>query len=143
REWSYIAESDGEELARAGFLSQEPPADAPVEIYLFGLSVDWANPLAVDAARKLLVTALPAVSKVGAPVDARTNPEVHPDFEQRRALFDSAGMGIFQEKQGHTWRAGATVMPPRSDRLSFRSYAEMPRHEFLAVLSRGPAGTLD
>lgn len=143
REWSFIAESGGEELARAGFLSQIPPADAPVEIYLFGLSVDWQNPLAVEAAHQLLVTALPAVSRVGAPVDARTNPEVHPDFDQRRALFQAAGMGLFQEKQGHTWRAGATAMPARSGRLSFRNYADIPRHEFLAVLSRGPAGTLD
>jgi len=60
-----------------------------------------------------------------------------------RALFEAAGMGLFQEKQGHTWRAGEMAMPHRSERLSFRSYAEMPRHEFLAVLSRGPAGTLD
>src|SRR3954451_11344502 len=36
REWSFIAESNGDELARAGFLSQDPPADAPIEIYLFG-----------------------------------------------------------------------------------------------------------
>jgi len=143
REWSFIAESNGEELARAGFLSQDPPADAPIEIYLFGLSVEWDNPLAVDAARQLLATALPAVSKVGAPVDARTNPAVHPDHKERRALFEAAGMGLFQEKQGHVWQAGTTGMPSPSSRLSFRSYAEMPRHEFLAVLSLGPAGTLD
>jgi ribosomal protein S18 acetylase RimI-like enzyme len=142
-EWSFIAESDGEVLARAGFLSQEPPADAPVEIYLFGLWVEWDKPLAVSAAVQMLKTALPVVASVGAPVDARTNPAVHPDYEQRRALFDAAGMGIFQEKQGHYWQAGATAMPLPSSRLSFRAYAELPRHEFLATLSLGPAGTLD
>jgi ribosomal protein S18 acetylase RimI-like enzyme len=142
-EWCFIAESDGEEVARAGFLSQEPPADAPIEIYLFGLDVRWNRPQAVDAARRLLETALPAVASVGAPVDARTNPAVHDDYEQRRDLFDSAGMGLFQEKQGHYWQAGAAPMAARSSRLSFRPYADIPRHEFLAVLSQGPAGTLD
>jgi ribosomal protein S18 acetylase RimI-like enzyme len=142
-EWSFIAESDGEVLARAGFLSQEPPADAPVEIYLFGLSVEWDRPSAFEAARKLLLTALPTVAKVGAPVDARTNPAVHADYEQRRALFESAGMGLFQEKQGHLWKSGASPFVHRSTQLTFRSYAELPRHEFLAVLSLGPAGTLD
>ena len=142
-EWAFIAESGGEELARAGFVSQEPPADAPVEVYLFGLSVDWDRPLAVEAARELLVKALPAVAKVGAPVDARTNPAVHTDYEERRALFDAAGMGLFQEKQGHYWQAGAGAMPLASGRLTFKTYADLPRHEFLAVLSLGPAGTLD
>jgi len=142
-EWSFIAESGGELLARAGFLSQDPPADAPVEIYLFGLWVQWDKPLAVTAAVEMLKTALPIVAKVGAPVDARTNPAVHDDFEQRRALFESAGMGLFQEKQGHTWQADANDRPIRSPLLTFHSYAELPRHEFLAVLSRGPAGTLD
>ena len=130
-------------LARAGFLSQEPPADAPVEIYLFGLAVDWDRPQAVEAAQRLLDTALPAVAAVGAPVDARTNPDVHDDYEQRLALFVSAGMGLFQEKQGHYWQAAEAPMPVRSGRLTFRPYAEMPRHEFLAVLSQGPAGTFD
>ena len=92
---------------------------------------------------ELLETALPVVAGVGAPVDARTNPDVHDDYEQRRALFESAGMGLFQEKQGHYWQASAAPMPVRSGRLTFRAYNEIPRHEFLAVLSQGPAGTLD
>jgi ribosomal protein S18 acetylase RimI-like enzyme len=142
-EWAFIAESGGEELARAGFVSQEPPAGAPIEVYLFGLSVDWDRPLAVEAARELLTKALPAVAYVGAPVDARTNPAVHSDYEERRALFDAAGMGLFQEKQGHYWQAGVGAMPLASGRLTFKSYADLPRHEFLAVLSLGPAGTLD
>jgi ribosomal protein S18 acetylase RimI-like enzyme len=142
-EWCFVAESNGEELARAGFLSQDPPADAPIEIYLFGLTVEWERTLAVEAARQLLDTALPVIAGVGAPVDARTNPAVHDDYEQRRDLFESAGMGLFQEKQGHFWQSGATPMPVRSGRLTFRSYGELPRHEFLAVLSQGPAGTLD
>ena len=142
-EWCFIAESAGAPLARAGFLSQDPPDDAPVEVYLFGLSVDWSTPYAVDAARDLLTAALPKVAALGAPVDARTNPEAHDDYEQRRALFDSAGMGLFQEKQGQYWQLGAAPTPTRSKRLTFRAYGDMPRHEFLAVLSRGPSGTLD
>lgn len=142
-EWCFVAGVGGEDVARVGFLGEAPPADAPMEIYLFGLEVDWQRPASVDAAGDMLRRALPAVAGVGLPVDARTNPAVHPDVEQRRALFEGAGFGLFQEKQGHSWQAGVGPLPERSSRLAFRSLAELPRHEFLAVLSRGPAGTLD
>ncbi len=143
-DWCFLATVDGEVAARAGVLGAEPPGDAPMEMYVFGLTVDWERAVAVEAARDLLRTMLPAVATPGGPpIDARTNPEVHPDYEQRRALFDRIGLELFQEKQGHFWQADVGPAPVRSERLTFRSLAEVPRHEFLAVLSGGPAGTLD
>jgi len=141
-EWCFVAEAGGEIVSRVGVFGAEPPPGVPMELYLFGLTVDWERPESVRAAGALLATALPTVAwRGGPPIDARTNPEVHSDFERRRELFEMAGLQLFQEKQGHYWRSGDA--PERSDRLTFRSLAEIPRHEFLAVLSRGPAGTLD
>ncbi|HUG48826.1 MAG TPA: GNAT family N-acetyltransferase [Candidatus Limnocylindria bacterium] len=111
-------------------------------MYLFGLALDWQRPGARDAALAALRHALPLAAKFGPPIDARVNPEVHVDFEPRRALLEEAGLLLFQEKAGHYWQA-STSPPRRSARLRFRSLREAGRDEFLTVLARGPAATLD
>lgn len=141
-DWCFVASADGEPVARVGFALDEPPANAPMELYLFGLGVDWGRPVSRDAALAMLRQALPVVSGVGPPVDARVNPEVHPDFEARRSLLEEAGFAIFQEKAGYLWSAG-TPLPETSGRLTFRSLREVGRDRFIEVLSRGPADTLD
>ncbi|CAN5583348.1 hypothetical protein BH23CHL6_BH23CHL6_00410 [soil metagenome] len=141
-EWCFLALIDGRPIARACFALDEPPAAAPIEMYLFGLALDWQRAGAAEAAKALLEQALPDMSAVGPPIDVRVNPEVHPDSESRRRLLESAGLGLFQEKAGYVWQAGIAGIA-RSDRLRFRSLEAVGRDEFIAVMARGPAGTLD
>ncbi len=137
----FVARVDGDPVTRVAFGLDEPPANAPMEMYLFGLAVDWGRPVSRRAALAMLREALPAVSGGGPPIDARVNPEVHSDFEGRRSLLEEAGFAIFQEKEGYFWEG--TRLPERSDRLTFRSLREVGRDAFIEVLSRGPADTLD
>lgn len=141
-EWLFVAVADGQRVARAAYYVDEPPSNAPMEMYLFGLSLDWARAGARDAALELLQRSLPSVAAVGPPVDARVNRETHPDFEARRSLLEEAGFGLFQEKESYVWRAGGP-MPARSTRLTFKSLPEVGRDQFIHVMALGPAGTLD
>jgi ribosomal protein S18 acetylase RimI-like enzyme len=141
-DWCFVALLDGEPVARACFAADEPPAQAPTEMYLFGLALDWQREGSRDAARVLLAQALPVIARIGPPIDARVNQEVHADADERRSLLENAGFGLFQEKTGYYWQSG-DVLPVGSGRLTFRSLEEAGRDEFVAVLARGPAGTLD
>lgn len=141
-EWVFMALAQGEPIARVGYSVDEPPANAPTEMYLFGLALDWDRPGARDAALEMLRQSLPSVARVGPPVDARVNREVHPDFEARRRLLEDAGLALFQEKEGYVWQAGGDP-PRRSTRLAFRTLRDVGRDAFIQVLARGPAGTLD
>lgn len=141
-DWAYVALVDGEPVARVAFALDEPPANAPLEMYLFGLALDWNRHGARDAALTMLDEALPAVAAGRPPIDARVNPEVHPDYEPRRALLEEAGFRLFQEKAGYAWHAGEKL-PARSSRLTFRTLREVGQDAFIEVLSLGPAGTLD
>ncbi|HSH21975.1 MAG TPA: hypothetical protein VK992_05150 [Candidatus Caenarcaniphilales bacterium] len=139
-DWCFLAMSDGEPVARVCFAADERAAGdtPPSEMYLFGLALDWQSDAAREAARALLDHALPLVAVVGPPIDARVNPEVHADADERRALYEVTGFGLFQEKEGYFWQAGERPAP-RSSRLRFRSLSEVGRDEFIAALARGPA----
>jgi ribosomal protein S18 acetylase RimI-like enzyme len=141
-DWCFLVAVDSLVVARVAFAFDEPPANAPLELYLFGLSLEWERLLARDAALAMLKQALPVLSAVGPPIDARVNREVHADFAKHRQLLEDAGFGLFQEKEGFFCEAGA-VPVRRSRRLRFRSLSEVGRDEFISILARGPADTLD
>jgi ribosomal protein S18 acetylase RimI-like enzyme len=76
-------------------------------------------------------------------VDAYANPVLTPHADQRRAVFEAAGMPLLQEKLGFEWRADGppAARPPR--RLTFRAAAEVGDDVLTAVMDRTTQGTLD
>jgi RimJ/RimL family protein N-acetyltransferase len=140
--WCFVAVADGRFVARAAFATDEPGRTA-LERFMFGLTLDWRDPAAVSGAAELLARALPAIAaQPGAPIDARVNAELHDDTVDRRRLLSNAGFSLFQEKDGHVWRAGGPP-PDASQRLAFRTLATVGRDAFVKILARGPQSTLD
>lgn len=142
-EWLYLALADGRRLARAIFSADEAPPTPPMEMFLSGLALDWADRAARGAATKMLEVALPLVGRVGPSIDSRINAEVHADVDTRRTLLESVGFGLFQEKAGYYWQRTAALPAPRVSRLRFRSLRDVDRETFIDVLAEGPRDTLD
>jgi ribosomal protein S18 acetylase RimI-like enzyme len=112
------------------------------ELSVFGLRLPWdddylkVGQALLEAARRTRTTSFPEL------IEARINRDVHDHEAERRRLFESWGLGLFQEKQGFRWEAGeGPVAVP--GRLRFRSIAECGRDRYAAVMARGGAGTLD
>jgi len=121
-QWCWLATRRGRVLARVGFRVVEdpddpPPASAfepellaaawrrvPYTVGLFGLAYA-PGPDGLAAAEELIRTAVGAAVERGTVVEARTNPEAHPDAAARVELLGQAGFGLFQEKQGYAWAA--------------------------------------
>jgi GNAT superfamily N-acetyltransferase len=117
------------------FLGELPPE----ELYLSELSWvgDWRA-----AGRRLIIDALGELDGVPDRLQVRTNPELHPEFEQRVALFESLGMELFQEKEGFTWNDDGrpTDVPGR---LEFVSIADTGANRFRDVIAAVGEATLD
>lgn len=128
-------------LGRAALLADDPTS--PMEAWLTAL---WVTPdPTVDAgavARALVDGLVAAAQDLPVPIDARVNPEHHPDPAARRALLDAAGFTLFQEKAGLTWvDDGAPIAAP--GRLRFTPVTEIGHEALAAVMARATAGTLD
>ena len=75
-------------------------------------------------------------------VDTLLNAEFHERVPETRAVFDAAGLGLFQEKYGYHWDdPGEAVVVP--DRLRFVDIDEIGDDEYLGIIGRTGAGTLD
>jgi ribosomal protein S18 acetylase RimI-like enzyme len=143
-EWCFLAERDGRPVGRVAFTADPAASVVPdLEFRIVGLWFDWDHqPL--DIGGELLRHSLAAVLPPGRQtVDATSNPEymAYPDL--RRALYERAGFGLFQEKEGFLWRRGSDGDHGGENRLVFRSVAEAGEDVLAAVMSRGTQGTLD
>ena len=143
-DWCLIAEDDRRPVGRVGIIA-EPVAtvDPSLEYRLIGLWLPWANdPLGVG--RALIEDAAGRAIPAGRhPLDFRINPgyQVHADI--RRALAESAGFQLFQEKAGFRWEAARPEPDRAPSRLVFRSLTEVGRELLAHTMGRCVAGTLD
>jgi len=144
----FILEEDGQPLGGVGFeISPTCPPEflgdlPPEELYLRDLWLPWAGDW-LAAGRQLIAGAL-AMLPDDAPerLQARTNAEVHPEHALRVELFDSLGLGVFQEKEGFVWSdPGEPVVVP--DRLEFMTVDEAGRDRYRDVLAGVGEATLD
>ncbi|WP_433203340.1 GNAT family N-acetyltransferase [Dactylosporangium sp. CS-047395] len=139
-EWLWIAERDGEVVARAGWWAR-PGATEP---YLMDF-LDFA-PGADGTARALVRAALDVLVPQG-----KTPPEylrfVPPDWHadpaaiyQRMAVLEGLGARLLVERLRLEWRPG-TPIAPDDGRLVFRSFDGTD--EALDLMTRTVVGTLD
>ena len=155
-QWCWLATRRGRVLARVGFRVVEDPDDpppssafepellaaawrrVPYTVGLFGLAYA-PGPDGLAAAEELIRTAVGAAVEPGTVVEARTNPEAHPDAAARVELLGQAGFGLFQEKQGYAWAAPAGT----HEELELGSIATVGERVFFDVLAAAGGATLD
>jgi GNAT superfamily N-acetyltransferase len=150
-EWCFLLEDDADIVGRVGFLVTPTTSDPAWlgnlpshELGLYGLELPWTD-RPVEAGRQLLARSLELVAAdLPATLEIRANPGVHPHHDIRRALAESCGLDLFQEKLGFSWLGegdrAATVVP---DRLVFRTVTEIGSDAYAKVMAPCGFGTLD
>ncbi len=141
-EWCFVAEDEGQPIARL-VLASVPPPEALRE---FRVVAPWLGPwddAGRDAFRLLLDEAIErAVPPDALGVDFR----LHAESYDRRGAFwrplEAAGFRLLIEKQGFLWTdEGAPLEPPR--RLVVRTLEEVGREAYGAVMARAAVDSLD
>ena len=147
--WCFVAEDAQKRVGRLG-LRVEPTTSDPAwlgtlpgqEMSVFGLQLPWeggypeAGRLLFDEARSLTRGTVPGS------VDARIHRHLHDHEDKRRAVLESWGLELFQEKQGFKWQSnGEDITVPT--RLTFTNIGVSGRDRYGAVMARCGEGTLD
>ncbi|GHG53932.1 GNAT family N-acetyltransferase [Streptomyces griseocarneus] len=146
-EWTWVAEQDGEILARAVWWGRSD-SDHPVALDCLHVSRSAGDRAGTAAA--LLAAGLRAFREAGAtrdpqynlslPAGWRTDPAVAAAVAWRRAAAASAGLGEEIERLRYEWTPAAGV-PARTGRLVFSP--EPDDEAFVAVFRRIAGGSLD
>jgi GNAT superfamily N-acetyltransferase len=141
-----LAERDGHSVGRLAYVSSPAATALPgvLEALILGLWLPWDATDAVEIGRRLIVETLGTLPDGVLAVDGWANPEHMPGADVRRAVFDAAGMPLFQEKEGFLWQAGEPDHPSeQAPRLHFQSAEELGEEPFARVMARAVVGTLD
>jgi RimJ/RimL family protein N-acetyltransferase len=141
-EWLWIAQRGDRVVARAGWWSRAGD-ERPLLMDVFDVAGD------IEDGVRLLVTALPAVTPVGAtppeygrfvPADWRDREDIRQAVNDRMSALERVGARFFVERLRLEWRPG-TPIPEPSGRLVFR-----PVHgagELVELMTLVLDGTLD
>jgi ribosomal protein S18 acetylase RimI-like enzyme len=144
-ELTFLAEDEGgARLGRLAFTHGAVAESLPDlhEALAIGLWLNWDDAGAIEVGRRLIVDHLSALPANVIALDGYSNPEYMVGAAGRRAVFDAAGMPLFQEKEGFLWTP-ASSPPPGEPRLRFASIGDVGREQFAATMSRCTDGTLD
>lgn len=143
-DWALVALADGAPVAR-GALFAEPVGggvETPEGVAAF-LWADLGHSIHEEATRLLLDGLAERLRPFGpTTLNRRLNPERHADVPAWRSLLETAGFELLQEKVGLRWDAALPALKA-SDRLSFRSLAEVGRGAFCDAVASTASGTLD
>jgi GNAT superfamily N-acetyltransferase len=143
---TFVAERDGRAVGRLAYVNTPAASVLPgvLETSMVGLWLPWEAGDAVDVGRRLIVETLEALPDGVHAVDGYANPEYMPRADVRRAVFEAAGMPLFQEKEGFLWQSSNPDPPlQRTPRLHFTSAEEVGEEPFARVMARAVVGTLD
>jgi GNAT superfamily N-acetyltransferase len=142
---TFVAQDDtGAPIGRLAFTHASVASALPDvhEALAVGLWLPWAEASAVDVGRRLVDDGLAALPPEVIALDAHANPEYMIGSDVRRAIFEAAGMPLFQEKEGFVW-SPASSPPPAAPRLTFRAIDEVGTDRYAEAMSRCTVGTLD
>jgi GNAT superfamily N-acetyltransferase len=134
-EWTWIAQRDGQVVARAAWWSA-PTDRAPIALDW----LDFADGEDEAAVELLRTAAVDAEYCLVLPPGWRDDPVVRAAGEARIAVAERAGMRRFVERLRYTWTPAAGL-PPRPGRLRFT--AEPDDDAIRAVLHEIVEGSLD
>ena len=143
---TFVAQDDsGAPIGRLAFTHASVASALPDvhEALAIGLWLPWAAPEAVEIGRRLVVDGLPALPPDVIALDGHANPEYMVGSDVRRAVFEAAGLPLFQEKEGFVWTPASSPPPAADPRLTFRSIDEVGTGLYAATMSRCTVGTLD
>ena len=131
-EWCFLAEQDGELVARAGYFAGDP-----AEFLLFGL--EWRG--GAGQAGAFVRESAARMGMLGAAVvRAQVNDAFHPRPEARREVLRLAAFELTQEKLRLRFRGGPPAVP---DRLAFASLEHVGDEAFVAAIGDVSRATLD
>jgi ribosomal protein S18 acetylase RimI-like enzyme len=143
---TFVAQDDsGAPIGRVAFVCS-PVAEALPDVHeavALGLWVAWGDPEAVDVGRRLIIDHLDALPTSVIALDGHANPEYMVASDVRRAIFEAAGLPLFQEKEGFLWTPESSRMLNGDPRLTFRSIEDVGRDQYAETMSRSTVGTLD
>jgi GNAT superfamily N-acetyltransferase len=146
---TFLLERGGEAVGRVAYIA-EPAASSRLdflEASVVGLWLPWADadadPDVTTLGARLVRDSIAALPASIAAVDAYANPVLAPYADERRAVFEAAGMPLFQEKLGFEWRADAPPTTPPQRRLTFRAGTEVGDDILTGVMDRTTQATLD
>jgi ribosomal protein S18 acetylase RimI-like enzyme len=142
---TFVAQDDGgAPVGRLAFTHGAVAEALPErhEALAIGMWLAWEDPGSVDVGRRLIVDHLGALPASVIALDGYANPEYMVGAAGRRAVFEAAGMPLFQEKEGFLWTPSTSPAPPHA-RLTFRGIAEVGRELYAATMSRCIDDTLD
>ena len=137
-DWCFVAEECGQPVGRVAWFALPSSRS---ELLMLSLHALWqADYLAVGT--EMLKESLARMRTLGAAsAEARVRSN-SPNRNERKRLLEAAGFGLVQEKCGFEWKdAGVPVAV--SDRLNFRSLAEVGEPAFVHAVQRVTEGTLD
>ena len=143
---TFLLERAGHAIARVAYIASPAASSRPdfLEASTVGLWLPWADPDATTLGARLVRDAIAALPPSIDAVDGYANPVITPDADERRAVFEGAGMSLFQEKVGFEWRADAPpAAAPSERRLTFHPATEAGDDVLIDVMDRTTQGTLD
>jgi len=143
---TFVAEREGRAVGRLAYVNAPAASVLPgvLETSMVGLWLPWNAVNAVEVGRRLIVETLEALPDGVLAVDGYANPEYMLGADVRRAVFEAAGMPLFQEKEGFLWQSSNRDAPlPWAPRLDFMSAEEVGEEPFARVMARAVVGTLD
>lgn len=148
-EWSFAAEEDGTRVGRVGFVVEPTTSDPawlgtlpPNEMSVYGLQLPWDGDWAEVGFALFREAARRVVGSVPETFEMRIVEGVHDNLQARRRLAEAIGMEIFSEKQGYQWLDDGRPID-QTDRLTFRSVADIGIESYRSVMAPCGLGTLD
>jgi ribosomal protein S18 acetylase RimI-like enzyme len=145
-ELTFVAQdATGTPIGRVGFTHASVASALPDahEAIAIGLWVSWDDPDAVDVGRRLIVDHLAALPPSVIALDAYANPEYMVGSDVRGAIFEAAGLPLFQEKEGFLWTPDSSPEPDGDPRLMFRTITDAGSDLYASTMSRCTERTLD
>jgi GNAT superfamily N-acetyltransferase len=143
---TFVAEdASGKPVGRLAFTHASVATALPDlhEALALALWLPWPDPVAVDVGRQLVAGGLGALPGAVIALDAYVNPEYMTGDVVRRAVFEAAGMPLFQEKEGFLWTPASSPIHVSEPRLTFRAIEDVGQGIFADTMSRCVQGTLD
>ena len=143
-ERTFLLEEGGRPVGRVAYTADAVASALPDvhEATTSGLWVPWDEPRSAERGGMLVARSIALLRPPIGFVDGYANPAYMPDWAGRRAVFEAAGLPLFQEKEGFLWTSDVPT-PAVEGRLTFRALPDVGRDALARTMGRCTAGTLD
>lgn len=135
-EWCFVAEQDDQFIARVVF------AGTDGEALMYALYLPWDSPEHTAIGERLVRESWQKLHTDGIThLEAFVN-SMRQNVPEQRAFYRHIGLPEVQEKRRFTWKS-TTPLPEYSDRLTYRTLAEMGDEAYIEAIRRATDGSFD